>query len=63
MRTGGERLKPVCVKTFGAGVTLTNVKSTSKALFYVKQREVTSSIRDRECTLRPDRSDRCLSCS
>ena len=62
-RTDAERHKPACLKSFGAGRTLTNLKSTSKALFQIKQREVMNSICDPECTLHPDSSDRCLACS
>lgn len=43
-RTGAERLKPASLKSFGAGCTLMDLKSTSKALFQIKQREVMNSI-------------------
>lgn len=63
IRTGAERLKPAYLKSFGAGGTLPALKSTSKALFQIKQREVMNSICDPECVLHPDSSDRSLTCS
>lgn len=63
IRTGVERLKPACLKSFGAGGTLWDLKSTSRALFQIKQREDVNGICDPECVLPPHSRDHCLVCS
>lgn len=71
-KTGAERFKPSCLKSFGAGCTLTELKSMSKALFQIKLTEVMNSICDPSCTLHMysidhylprSKQDRVLKCS